>query len=202
MGLGYPAYVGVVICIVLLCVVSICGVIWFVVTRMRDQERMRDHEHWRQQKQEADGRSKMVSKGGPNSPQTPGRPSQPKPFAAGLGKREQEHINARNVVDVSPSSNENDEVSFGENGEDIVGYEDKEDVNKNSAVGVELFAKVKHTFKPQNEDTDLQLKKGQIVRILDADPASPHWFRGELDGRVGMVPRSYVTDPVDFDSLP
>jgi hypothetical protein len=145
MGLGYPAYVGVVICIVLLCVVSICGVSWYVVTRMRDQERIHDHEHWRKQMQEADGRIKMVSKGGPNSQQTPGRPPQPNPFAAGLGRvekadRAQEQIRARNVVDVSPSSNENDEVSFGE--------QDEDDIHDNSAVGVELFAKVKHTFKP------------------------------------------------------
>jgi hypothetical protein len=90
---------------------------------------------------------------------------------------------------------------------------------------VGVYVTCKHDFNPENEDTDLRLRKGQAVKvnhplstrllclftaltlqltfssttnqILEVN--GPHWFRGELDGRVRartIAPHRYLHDHV------
>lgn len=50
--------------------------------------------------------------------------------------------------------------------------------------------KALYDFVPQGSN-ELEMKKGDVVRVLRND-FSPDWWRGELHGKVGDFPVTYV----------
>lgn len=46
-------------------------------------------------------------------------------------------------------------------------------------------------FEPQ-EDGELRLRKGDVIRVLDKSDAN--WWKGECQGRTGMFPVPYVKE--------
>ena len=47
-----------------------------------------------------------------------------------------------------------------------------------------------YTYTPQNDD-ELQFHKGSVINVVNKD--DPDWWRGELNGTVGMFPSNYVS---------
>ena len=41
-------------------------------------------------------------------------------------------------------------------------------------------------------DDELELKRGQIITILSKNLEDPGWWRGVLDGKVGVFPDNFV----------
>ena len=50
---------------------------------------------------------------------------------------------------------------------------------------------VRHSYDPDNED-ELTLKVGEIVNIISKDAEDPGWWKGELNGKVGVFPDNFV----------
>lgn len=53
------------------------------------------------------------------------------------------------------------------------------------------LCQVKYSYKAQNED-ELTLKEGDFITLLSTDGQDPGWWRGELNGRVGVFPDNFV----------
>jgi len=47
-----------------------------------------------------------------------------------------------------------------------------------------------YAYQPQNED-ELQFHKGSVINVVNKD--DPDWWKGELNGAVGMFPSNYVS---------
>lgn len=54
-----------------------------------------------------------------------------------------------------------------------------------------ILCEVKYSYKAQNED-ELSLREGDIVTLLSKDGQDPGWWRGELNGLVGVFPDNFV----------
>lgn len=52
-------------------------------------------------------------------------------------------------------------------------------------------AVVRHSYDAGNED-ELTLKVGEIVNIINKDAEDPGWWKGELNGKVGVFPDNFV----------
>lgn len=61
---------------------------------------------------------------------------------------------------------------------------------KNSFLAKQL-CEVKYSYKSQNED-ELTLKKGDIITLISKDQQDPGWWKGELNGVVGVFPDNFV----------
>lgn len=57
---------------------------------------------------------------------------------------------------------------------------------------VKQLCEVRYSYKAQNED-ELSLKEGEIVTIITKDCQDPGWWKGELNGRVGVFPDNFVS---------
>ncbi|CAH1991868.1 unnamed protein product [Acanthoscelides obtectus] len=53
------------------------------------------------------------------------------------------------------------------------------------------FCEVKYPYKAQNDD-ELTLKEGDIVTLVSKESQDPGWWRGELNGKVGVFPDNFV----------
>ncbi|XP_060526591.1 SH3 domain-containing kinase-binding protein 1-like [Cylas formicarius] len=53
------------------------------------------------------------------------------------------------------------------------------------------LCEVKYSYKAQNDD-ELTLKEGDIVVLLSKDGEDPGWWKGELNGKVGVFPDNFV----------
>lgn len=56
---------------------------------------------------------------------------------------------------------------------------------------VKQLCEVKYPYKAQNED-ELTLKQGDIVTIISKDGQDPGWWKGELNGKIGLFPDNFV----------
>jgi hypothetical protein len=66
-----------------------------------------------------------------------------------------------------------------------------------------ILCEVKFPYKAQNED-ELTLKEGDLVTLLSKDGQDPGWWKGELNGVVGVFPDNFVTvlpSPLDEGSV-
>lgn len=50
---------------------------------------------------------------------------------------------------------------------------------------------MRYSYKAQNED-ELSLKEGDIVTILNKDCQDPGWWKGEVNGKIGVFPDNFV----------
>ncbi|XP_063911799.1 SH3 domain-containing kinase-binding protein 1-like isoform X2 [Zophobas morio] len=57
---------------------------------------------------------------------------------------------------------------------------------------VKTFCEVKFPYKAQNED-ELTLREGDLVTLISKDGQDPGWWKGELNGLVGVFPDNFVT---------
>lgn len=57
---------------------------------------------------------------------------------------------------------------------------------------VKEFCKVHFGYKAQKDD-ELTLKEGDIVTIISKDAEDQGWWRGELNGKIGVFPDNFVT---------
>ena len=48
-----------------------------------------------------------------------------------------------------------------------------------------------YTYKAENED-ELSIDEGQIITILDKELVDSGWWKGEMDGNVGVFPDNFV----------
>lgn len=53
------------------------------------------------------------------------------------------------------------------------------------------LCEVKYSYKAQNED-ELSLMKGDIITVISKDLQDPGWWKGELNGLVGVFPDNFV----------
>lgn len=60
-----------------------------------------------------------------------------------------------------------------------------------SSFAVKQLCEVKFSYKAQNDD-ELSLKKGEIITIISKDQQDPGWWKGELNGIVGVFPDNFV----------
>ncbi|KAF5307339.1 hypothetical protein FQR65_LT07056 [Abscondita terminalis] len=60
------------------------------------------------------------------------------------------------------------------------------------------LCQVKYSYKAQNED-ELTLKEGDFITLLSTDGQDPGWWRGELNGRVGVFPDNFVVIIPELD---
>nr|XP_022919406.1 CD2-associated protein-like [Onthophagus taurus] len=56
---------------------------------------------------------------------------------------------------------------------------------------VKTLCEVKYTYKAQNDD-ELTLKEGDLITLISKDGVDAGWWRGELNGRVGVFPDNFV----------
>ncbi|KAJ8937353.1 hypothetical protein NQ314_011898 [Rhamnusium bicolor] len=54
------------------------------------------------------------------------------------------------------------------------------------------LCEVKFPYKAQNED-ELSFKEGDIITLLSRDSQDPGWWKGELNGKIGVFPDNFVT---------
>ncbi|KAK9875211.1 hypothetical protein WA026_006002 [Henosepilachna vigintioctopunctata] len=54
-----------------------------------------------------------------------------------------------------------------------------------------ILCEVKYNYKAQNED-ELTLKEGDVVTLISKDGQDPGWWKGELNGSVGVFPDNFV----------
>lgn len=54
-----------------------------------------------------------------------------------------------------------------------------------------ILCEVKYSYKAQNED-ELSLREGDIITLLSKDGQDPGWWKGELNGAVGVFPDNFV----------
>lgn len=59
-------------------------------------------------------------------------------------------------------------------------------------VTAKQLCEVKYPYKAQNED-ELSIREGDIVTLVSKDSLDPGWWRGELNGKVGVFPDNFVT---------
>lgn len=50
---------------------------------------------------------------------------------------------------------------------------------------------VRHSYDADNED-ELSLKVGEMVNIISKEEEDPGWWKGELNGKVGVFPDNFV----------
>ncbi|RZC33779.1 SH3 domain-containing kinase-binding protein 1 [Asbolus verrucosus] len=55
-----------------------------------------------------------------------------------------------------------------------------------------ILCEVRFPYKAQNED-ELTLKEGDLVTLLSKDGQDPGWWKGELNGVIGVFPDNFVT---------
>lgn len=60
-----------------------------------------------------------------------------------------------------------------------------------SCLSLGITAKVVYSYNAQNED-ELTLNEGQIINILDQNLEDAGWWRGEVNGKVGVFPDNFV----------
>lgn len=53
------------------------------------------------------------------------------------------------------------------------------------------MCQVKYSYKAQNED-ELTLKEGDLINVISKDGQDPGWWKGELNGQVGVFPDNFV----------
>ncbi|KAK5649179.1 hypothetical protein RI129_000208 [Pyrocoelia pectoralis] len=56
---------------------------------------------------------------------------------------------------------------------------------------VKTMCQVKYAYKAQNDD-ELTLKEGDIITLVSSDGQDPGWWKGELQGRIGVFPDNFV----------
>jgi len=56
-------------------------------------------------------------------------------------------------------------------------------------------------YKANNKD-ELSFKKGDIVSLVNEDGGDPGWWKGELNGKIGVFPDNFVTGLKVGDSIP
>ncbi|XP_063954122.1 SH3 domain-containing kinase-binding protein 1-like isoform X4 [Lytechinus pictus] len=73
--------------------------------------------------------------------------------------------------------------------------EKKEDKNTTPATETKGLFKVKviYDYEPKNGD-ELQLKKGEIVTVTDKNAGDSGWWKGELNGKVGVFPDNFTEE--------
>ncbi|XP_044756496.1 CD2-associated protein-like [Coccinella septempunctata] len=54
-----------------------------------------------------------------------------------------------------------------------------------------ILCEVKYSYKAQNED-ELSLREGDVITLLSKDGQDPGWWKGELNGVVGVFPDNFV----------
>ena len=52
-------------------------------------------------------------------------------------------------------------------------------------------AKVLYSYTAENED-ELSIEEGQVIYILQKDLEDSGWWKGELNGKVGVFPDNFV----------
>ena len=50
---------------------------------------------------------------------------------------------------------------------------------------------VRYSYKAENED-ELTLNEGDVITVLDKELEDSGWWKGELNGRVGVFPDNFV----------
>lgn len=55
-----------------------------------------------------------------------------------------------------------------------------------------VLCEVNFPYKAQNED-ELTLKEGDLVTLISKDAQDPGWWKGELNGQIGVFPDNFVT---------
>ncbi|KAB0800923.1 hypothetical protein PPYR_05277 [Photinus pyralis] len=63
---------------------------------------------------------------------------------------------------------------------------------------VKTLCQVKYSYKAQNDD-ELTLKEDDIITLISSDGQDPGWWKGELQGRVGVFPDNFVVILSDQD---
>lgn len=58
-------------------------------------------------------------------------------------------------------------------------------------ISVKQLCEVKYAYKAQNED-ELTIKKGDIITLISKDLQDPGWWKGELNGVIGVFPDNFV----------
>lgn len=53
------------------------------------------------------------------------------------------------------------------------------------------MCQVKYSYKAQNED-ELSLKEGDIITLISKDGQDLGWWKGELNGKIGVFPDNFV----------
>lgn len=53
------------------------------------------------------------------------------------------------------------------------------------------LCQVEFAYSPQNED-ELELNVGEIITIVSKDAQDVGWWKGEINGRVGVFPDNFV----------
>ena len=53
--------------------------------------------------------------------------------------------------------------------------------------------KVIYDYEPKNGD-ELQLKKGEIVTVIDRDAGDSGWWKGEVNGKTGVFPDNFTEE--------
>eukprot|EP00057_Strongylocentrotus_purpuratus_P019618 XP_011674092.1 PREDICTED: SH3 domain-containing kinase-binding protein 1 [Strongylocentrotus purpuratus] len=71
--------------------------------------------------------------------------------------------------------------------------EKKEDKNASSAAEGYFKVKVIYDYEPKNGD-ELQLKKGEIVTVIDRDAGDSGWWKGEVNGKTGVFPDNFTEE--------
>ncbi|XP_041461972.1 SH3 domain-containing kinase-binding protein 1-like isoform X4 [Lytechinus variegatus] len=73
--------------------------------------------------------------------------------------------------------------------------EKKEDKNTTPATETKGLFKVKviYDYEPKNAD-ELQLKKGEIVTVTDKNAGDSGWWKGEVNGKVGVFPDNFTEE--------
>lgn len=52
-------------------------------------------------------------------------------------------------------------------------------------------AKVIYSYHAQNND-ELTLDEGQVLKVLDMKLEDPGWWKGEMNGKIGVFPDNFV----------
>lgn len=85
--------------------------------------------------------------------------------------------------------------------------DDTNNIESSDAKQVKILCEVKYPYKAQNED-ELSLNEGDIVTLLSKDGQDPGWWKGQLNGVVGVFPDNFVVilpsvdKPITNDPLP
>ena len=53
------------------------------------------------------------------------------------------------------------------------------------------LCEVLYNFTKENDD-EIELKVGQIIEIISKEQEDPGWWKGIVDGRVGIFPENFV----------
>lgn len=56
---------------------------------------------------------------------------------------------------------------------------------------VKQLCEVRYSYTAQNND-ELSLKKGDVITLVSKDLPDPGWWKGELNGVVGVFPDNFV----------